>query len=95
MRFRTGGFRGRSVVVGKSLEPADAGVLSISSTRVVFQGQQETQESRLDRLTGVEVFSDGVRIGVSNRQTASLYRIGNGEVAGALILAAAQRHLYG
>jgi hypothetical protein len=95
VRFRTGGFRGKSVVTGTSLQPADSGTLSITSTRVVFQGLKKTQESRLDRLTGIEVFTDGVRVGVSNRQNASLYRVPSGQVAGALITAVARRTLYG
>ena len=54
VRYRTSGSRGRSVVVGTSLEPADDGVLSLTSSRVVFQGDRKTVESRLDRLTSVE-----------------------------------------
>jgi hypothetical protein len=95
VRFRTGSTRGRSVVTGTSLQAADAGVLSVTDARLVFQGQKKTQESRLDRLTGFDVYTDGIRIGVSNRQTASLYRVDSGIVVGALVNVAAQRKLYG
>jgi hypothetical protein len=93
IRFHTSGSRGRSVVTGTSLAAADSGVLSISTTRVVFQGMKKNQESRLDKLTGIDVFNDGIRVGVSNRQTASLYRVSDGLVAGALITVLAQRWL--
>lgn len=95
VRYRTSGLRGKSVVVGTSLEQADKGVLSLTSTRVVFQGSRKTIESRLDRLTSVDVLNDGIRISVSNRQTPSLYRVGVGAFAGAVVLAAAQRTAQG
>ncbi len=95
VRYRTSGSRGRSVVVGTSLEPADDGVLSLTSSRVVFQGDRKTVESRLDRLTSVDVYANGIRVSVSNRQTPSLYRVADGTVAAAIVLAAAQRAIYG
>ena len=91
MRFSTGGFRGRSVVVGTSLQPADTGTLTITSRRILYHGQRKAQESRLDRLVAIEAFSDGVRIAVSNRQNASLYRVPSGPVVAAMINAALQR----
>lgn len=90
MRVNTGGFRGRSVVVGSSLEAADQGVLSVTNRRAVFHGQRKTQESRLDRLVSLEAFNDGVRLGVSNRQTASLFRVANGPIVAAMINGALQ-----
>jgi hypothetical protein len=91
VRFGTGGFRGRSVVIGTSLEPTDIGVLSVTDRRLVYQGQKKTQESRFDRLVGVEIFSDGLRVSVSNRENSSLYRVGAGPVVGAIINAAYDR----
>jgi hypothetical protein len=91
VRVRTGGFRGRSVVVGTSLQPADTGILSVTSQRVLYHGQRKTQESRLDRLVSLEAFNDGVRIGVSNRQNASLYRVGSGPLVAAFVNGALQR----
>ena len=94
IRFRTGGFRGRSVVVGTSWVPADSGVLSITDRRVVFSGQRKTQESRYDRLVSSEAFDDAIQLGVSNRQNASVYRVPDGVIAGALVSVAAQQFLY-
>ncbi|MDQ6803917.1 MAG: hypothetical protein M3065_02870 [Actinomycetota bacterium] len=91
VRVRTGGFRGRSVVVGTSLEPADTGTLSVTSQRILYDGQKKTQESRFDRLVAIEAFNDGVRIAVSNRQNASLYRLSSGPVVAAMINGALQR----
>lgn len=90
-RFSTGGFRGKSVVVGTSLEAADSGTLSVTDRRVVFQGQKKTLECRYDKMVGMEAFSDGLRIGVSNRQTASLFRIPAGPVVAAMINGAMQK----
>jgi hypothetical protein len=80
------------VVVGFSLEPSDFGVLSVTDRRVVYQGQKKTQEAGYDKLVGLEAYSDGVRIGVSNRQNASLYRVSAGPVVAAMINAAMRKH---
>ena len=95
VRMRTGGFRGRSVVVGTSWEPADDGFLSFTSTRALFQGSKKTLEFRYDRMTGVEAYSDGVRMSVSNRQAASLFGATDGVLAATIVLAAAQRAGHG
>lgn len=88
---RTGAARGRVVVTGTSLEAADEGVLSVTDRRLVFRGARKTQESRYDKLVGLEVFTDGLRVAVSNRQTPSLYSLPDGEVAAAYVNAAVQR----
>ena len=93
VRFRTGGFRGRSVITGTSIEPADTGLLSVTSQRTVFQGSRKTQECRYDKLVGMDPYVDGVRIAVSNRQTPSLYGVSNGLLVAAVVNAAVQRTL--
>ena len=92
VRYRVGGFRGRSVVVGTQLQVrADAGVLSVTSKRVVFLGERKTMEMPYSKLVGLEVFSDAVRVNASNRQNAPLFRLDSGEVVAATINAAMQR----
>ena len=91
IRFNTGGFRGRSVVLGTSLQVADSGLLSVTDRRLVYHGQRKTQESRYDRLVSLEAYTDGIRVGVSNRQNASLYRVPSGAVVAAVVNAATQR----
>ncbi len=91
VRMGTGGFRARSVVVGTSLEAADEGVLSFTNSRAVFQGAKRTLEFRYEKMTGVEAYTDGLRMSVSNRQAASLFRVQDGQAACALVLVAAQR----
>ena len=75
MRYRTSRTRGRSVVVGTDLVPADTGQLLITSQRALFLGSKKTLEFRFDRLVGIQQYTDGIRLNVSNRQTASLIRI--------------------
>jgi zinc-ribbon domain len=92
VRYRTGSFRGKSVVVGSHMETADTGIVSVSSKRVVFLGSRKTVDTPYAKLAGLDAFSDGIRIHASNRQTAPLYRIPiGGEVVAAAIQAAAQR----
>ena len=92
VRYRTGSFRGKSVVVGSHLEAADTGIISVSSKRVVFMGARKTIETPYAKLAGLDAYSDGVRIHASNRQTAPLLRIPvGGQIVVATIQAAAQR----
>jgi hypothetical protein len=42
---------------------------------------------------GLEVFLDALRVAVTNRQTPSLYMLGDGQVAAAYVNAAAQKAL--
>ena len=69
VRYNLGGFKGQSVVVGTELQVQDTGALSVTSSRVVFLGEQKTLEFLYAKLVGLEVFEDGVRLQVSNRQT--------------------------
>lgn len=92
VRFRTGSFRGKSVVVGSHLEAADTGIISVSSKRVVFMGTRKTIDTPYVKLASLEAFSDGIRIHASNRQGAPLFRLPvGGAVVAAAIQAAAQR----
>jgi hypothetical protein len=88
IRYRVGGARGHSVVTGHQLQVVDQGTLVVTSARTVYMGAAKTQEFSYAKLVGLDVFTDGVRLHVSNRQTASLFRVPNGEVLAALIHAA-------
>ena len=88
VNYRVGQIRARSVVVGKHLEAQDSGVLVVTDRRAVFMGTKKTLEFRRDRLVGLEQFTDGLRLSVSNRQTASLFRFAQGSspsIAAALL----------
>ena len=90
MRYRVGGVRRRTVIVGTETVVGDTGSLSITSNRCVFTGRAKTLEFRHDRLVNLEQFQDGLRLSVSNRQTPSLFRLSQGTspaVAAALISA--------
>jgi hypothetical protein len=91
IRYRTG--RGKMHAVGTRLEVSDVGVLSVTSNRVVFAGRRKTQESLYAKLASLNVFSDGISLGVTNRQTVSTYKLQNtsGEVVAAVINAAMQK----
>jgi len=94
VRYRVGGVRGRSVVVGTEMVAQDTGVLVVTSTRSVFVGQKKTLEFRNDKLIGLEQYRDGLRLNVSNRQTASLFTMPAGQspsIAAALISVSSSR----
>ena len=89
IRYRVGGARGHSVVVGRQLQVADTGTLSISSRRAVFIGNRRTIEMPYSKLVSLNVFTDGVQFHQSNRQTAPLFQVANGEAVAAVVNAAA------
>jgi hypothetical protein len=91
VRFHTGGVRGRSVAVGTEVKRDDTGVLTLTSHRAVFVGANRTVEVQYQKLVGMEVFSNGVKFNVSNRKNAILFQVESGEIAAALVNAAAQR----
>lgn len=91
VRFRTGSYRGRSVVVGTSLEVADEGVLCITSKRAVFKGLRQSAEFSFAKLLGLNVFDDGIQFHVSNRKTAPLFRVSDGYLVAAAVNAVVQR----
>jgi hypothetical protein len=93
VRFRTGGARGRSVVVGTAIENADHGILAVTSKRTLFSGSRKTIECKHSKLVGLQVYTDGIGIGVSNRQNASVFRVEDGPFVAAMINAAAQSQI--
>jgi hypothetical protein len=91
IRYRVGGARGHSVVLGTEMQVADSGILSVSSLRAVFIGTRKTIELPYAKLVNLSVYTDGVQFHQSNRQTAPLFRLKNGEVVAAMVNAASQR----
>lgn len=61
VRYRVGSYRGRSVVVGTSLEVADKGILCLTSQRAVFKGMRRSVECLYSKLVGLNVFDDGIQ----------------------------------
>ena len=91
VRYRVGSGRGRMVAVGAQLQIADSGWLCISSSRAVFLGSAKTLEFAFSKLVNLEVFSDGLRFHVSNRQSASLFQLGAPHIVAAVVQAAFRR----
>jgi hypothetical protein len=88
--YRVGAMRGKMVTVGTDVVVADEGTLSVTDRRVVFSGNSKTLEFRYDKLVGIKLYSDGIQLGVTNRQTASVFELGHVHAVAAVINAAAQ-----
>jgi hypothetical protein len=76
MRYRVGQTRGHMVTVGTetSMQTADVGQLVVTSGRVVFHVNRKTLEFGFPKLVTLNVYADGVGLGVTNRQTVSVFR---------------------
>jgi len=86
--YRVGQVRAHSLVVGTHLVAQDSGNVVVTDRRAVFMGTKKTLEFRRDRLVGLGQYADGLRLSVSNRQTASLFRFAQGSsptIAAALL----------
>ncbi len=93
VHYRTGRTRGRSVVVGTQIVVEDSGYLAVTSQRAVYVGSRKSLEFAYPKMLDMEVFTDGIRFQVSNRQKSSMLALdeGSGDVVAATINAAAQR----
>ncbi len=91
VRFHTGGYRGQSVVLDSHLVVADQGTLTLTSTRAVFLGPFKTMELPYAKLLSVNVFNNGIQFQMSNRQSAPLFRVPDGNVVAAVVNAAYQK----
>lgn len=98
VRYRVGGMRGRVVTVGSEMQVQDSGVFSVTSQRVAYLGSAKSSEILFNKLMGMEVFTDGLRLHASNRQNALVFRFTqgvSGDAVAATINAAVQRSLDG
>jgi hypothetical protein len=99
VRYRAGQTRGHMQQVGTKLILRDAGVLSVTSTRIVFSGKTSTREIPYPKLVNLTVFSVGITeciaIAVSKGRDVDTqtYAIGSPHVFAAIITAAAQPHI--
>ncbi|MDX6378268.1 MAG: hypothetical protein QOE98_2571 [Gaiellaceae bacterium] len=89
--YRVGRNRGRTINLGTAVSVDDVGTLSITDRRVVFTGSIQTLEFRYDKLAGIALFSQGIRISVTNQRKAGLFQLDHVDVVAAVLNAAAQR----
>jgi hypothetical protein len=89
--YRVGASRGQMVEVGRSLEVADSGTLSMTSHRAVFTGERKTVEMPYAKLLDMNVYTDGVQFHLSGRQNPSMFRVESGEMVAAIVNTASQR----
>jgi hypothetical protein len=73
--YRVGNTRGKSVVVGTEQLVEDAGMLSVTSSRVVFTGERKSMEIPFSKLLDLKVFPDAIVFHASNRQRSPMFRI--------------------
>ncbi len=57
----------------------------------MFIGAKKTVEMPYSKLASLGVFTDGVQFHQSNRQTAPLFKVPDGEAVAAVVNAAARR----
>jgi hypothetical protein len=95
VRYRVGNTRGHMQQVGTKLIVKDTGILSVTSTRLVFSGSSTTQESQYSKIVNLTVFNDGLAVAVSKGQdtVTRSYSTSAAEMIAAVINAAMQPHV--
>lgn len=68
VRYRVGGSRGK-VVSERGIVPISFGEFTITNQRLVFSGDKKSVNAEFSKLQDLEVFSDGIRFSLINRQT--------------------------
>jgi hypothetical protein len=80
IRYRVGAYRGQLVTVGAQWSTADTGQLTVTDQRIVYHGARKTLEFLFTKLATLNAYSDGVAIGVTNREATSTFRTGDPEL---------------
>lgn len=75
VRWRASAIRGQLVTVGHRWETLDEGQLTVTDRRIIFTGRRRTVEFQFAKLVNMSLYSDGVALGVSNRQETSTFRV--------------------
>lgn len=75
VRYRVGQTRGRVVTIGAHLATADTGTLTVTDLRVVYHGARKTLEFPFKKLATLNVYSDAIDLGVTNRQATSSFSL--------------------
>jgi hypothetical protein len=73
------------------IEEVDAGLLAVTSRRVVFTGETICIDMPYRHLLHIQVFSDAIRFGTAAADSAPLLMLGPVDAIGATIGAAAER----
>jgi len=77
VRFRTSSIRGQLVTIGQRWEVADQGQLTVTDRRVIFVGRRRTLEFQFSKLVSLLTYTDGITLGVTNRQATSTFQLGS------------------
>ena len=87
VRISTGGFRGHSVVTGTSVVVDDAGILSVTSQRIVFAGTRRGLDLPYGKILSMNGYSDGVQFLIANRVNQPTFRIVGMAQGGPVVMA--------
>jgi hypothetical protein len=92
VRYRVGHTQGHMVEVGTKLVAKDSGILSVTSTRLVFSGRTTTQENVYAKIENLTIYKDGLSVAVRRGSdiTTRLYSTSRAETIVAIINAAIQ-----
>jgi hypothetical protein len=88
VRYRVGQQRGHLVATGTHWTVGDQGALTLTDQRIVYHGDRKTLEFPLKKLATLSIYSDGLHLGVTTRQSTSTLRISDPIVFAGLIHAA-------
>lgn len=90
-RYRVGSMRGHMVTIGTHWTAADSGILTVTDKRIVYHGGRKTLEFLFAKLATLNVYTDAIDLGVTNRQSTSSFRVSDPALVAGMIHAALDR----
>lgn len=88
VRYRVGAAPGHIVTIGTHWATADSGRLTVTDQRIVYHGARKTLEFPFAKLATLNMYADAIDLGVTSRQSTSLFRTGDPELVAGIIHAA-------
>src|SRR6056297_2840301 len=70
--YRVGGFKGERVPVEEQ-KIIDVGSLVITNKRVIFTGPKKSTSFNINKIIGIEVYDDGIRVNREGKQKAEYF----------------------
>jgi len=94
LTYRIGASKGY-LLADKQVLPVSSGVLIITSKRIIFHGDAKSFAFKLNQILNMEPYGDGIKLDEISGQTRLVRysRRGNGEIIGAILSQAINKHV--
>lgn len=86
--YRVGQSRGQKVEK-RALVTTSTGLLYVTNQRLVYDSAQKPFEAKLDKLINMQLYTDGMLFGMSNRKNPVFFKMQDGDIEGVAVMISA------